>query len=285
MLKAKPFVKWAGGKRQIIDKLLKLVPVEYNTYYEPFIGGGALLFELSPKKAVINDSNKELMNVYKTISSDKGYEETLKLLNIYEKKHSEEFYYQIRNIDKNKKKFKHLSDTERAARTIYLNKSCFNGLYRVNSKGEFNVPFNKKTKINTYDSQNMTLAYIYFQTNDVKILNCDYEEAVKTAQKGDFIYFDPPYDSENDETFNSYTETGFNKDEQRRLAKVYKDLSDRGCYVMLSNHNTTLINELYKDYNIHVISANRSINSNGKKRGKVEEVIITNYKNPEDLED
>lgn len=285
MLKAKPFVKWAGGKRQIIDKLLKLVPVEYDTYYEPFVGGGALLFELSPKKAVINDSNKELMNVYKILSTDKGYEETLKLLNTYEKKHDEAFYYKIRNLDKDKDKFAKLNDYERAARTIYLNKACFNGLYRVNSKGEFNVPFNKKLKINTYDGQNMTLAYVYFQTNKITMLSTDFEEAVKDAKKGDFIYFDPPYDSENDDTFNSYTEEGFGKEEQRRLARVYKELSDRGCYVMLSNHNTTLINELYNEFNIHVISAKRNINSKGEKRGKVEEVIITNYEIDMNLED
>ena len=284
MLKAKPFVKWAGGKRQIIDKLIKLTPTEYNTYYEPFIGGGALLFELAPKKAVINDSNKELMNVYKTISTDKGFEETLKLLNSYENKHSEKFFYQIRNLDKDKVKFEKLSPVEHAARTIYLNKSCFNGLYRVNKKGEFNVPFNKKLKVNTYDGQNMTLAYVYFQTNDIKMLNGDFEDSVKTAQKGDFIYFDPPYDSENSDTFNSYTEEGFGKDQQIRLARVYKELADRGCYVMLSNHNTTLINELYKDYNIHVITAKRNINSKGEKRGKVEEVIITNYKIQNELD-
>lgn len=285
MLKAKPFVKWAGGKRQIIDKLLKLVPVEYNTYYEPFVGGGALLFELSPKNAVINDSNTELMNVYKMISTDRGYEEVVKLLNNYEKKHSEKFFYQIRNQDKDKDKFLKLTAAERAARTIYLNKACFNGLYRVNSKGEFNVPFNKKLKVNTYDSENMILAYVYFQANNITMLNTDFEEAVKTAKKGDFIYFDPPYDSENDTTFNSYTEEGFGKDEQIRLAKVYKELSDKGCYVMLSNHNTTLINELYKDYNIHVITAKRNINSKGTKRGKVEEVIITNYEINLNLED
>ena len=285
MLKAKPFVKWAGGKRQIIDKLLKLVPEEYNTYYEPFVGGGALLFELSPKTAVINDSNKELMNVYKMISTDKGYEEVVKLLNTYEKKHNEKFFYQIRNQDKDKEKFSKLTAAERAARTIYLNKTCFNGLYRVNSKGEFNVPFNKKLKVNTYDSENMILAYVYFQANNITMLNTDFEEAVSTAKKGDFIYFDPPYDSENGDTFNSYTEEGFGKDEQIRLASVYKELSDKGCYVMLSNHNTNLINELYKDYNIHVITAKRNINSKGTKRGKVEEVIITNYEINMTLED
>ena len=282
MLKAKPFVKWAGGKRQIIDKLTKLVPEKYDTYYEPFVGGGALLFELSPKKAVINDYNKELMNVYKTISDDNGYEEVIKILNKYEIKHSEEFYYKIRDIDRDESKLKKLSNPERAARTIYLNKACFNGLYRVNSKGYFNVPFNKKQAINTYDGQNMTLAYVYFQTNDVKMLSTDFEEAVKDAKKGDFIYFDPPYDSENNTTFNDYTEGGFGKEEQIRLSKVFKDLHNRGCFVMLSNHNTTLVNELYEDFNIHVIKAKRNINSKGNKRGKVEEVIITNYETEND---
>ena len=222
------------------------------------------------------------MNVYKTISDDKGYEEVIKILNKYEIKHSEEFYYKIRDIDRNESKFKKLTDSERAARTIYLNKACFNGLYRVNSKGYFNVPFNKKQAINTYDGQNMTLAYVYFQTNDVKMLSTDFEEAVKDAKKGDFIYFDPPYDSENNDTFNDYTEGGFGKDEQVRLSEVFKDLHNRGCYVMLSNHNTTLINELYGDFNIHLIQAKRNINSKGNKRGKVEEVIITNYETEND---
>ena len=255
MIKGKPFVKWAGGKRQIIDKLKKYIPTEFNTYYEPFVGGGALLFELSPKKAVINDSNKELMNVYECIKDEKKFEAMCRELNHHETEHSEE-----------------------AARTIYLNKACFNGLYRVNSKNEFNVPFGKKIKVNTYEGQNLGIICGYLNYNDVKLLSVDFEEAVKDAKKGDFIYFDPPYDSDTS-TFNSYTEDGFSKEEQKRLAKVFKELSDRGCYVMLSNHNTTLVNELYKDFNIHVIEAKRNINSNGKKRGKVEEVIITNFEN------
>ena len=276
MIKGKPFVKWAGGKRQIIDKLKKCLPEEFNTYYEPFIGGGALLFELSPKKAVINDSNEELMNVYRVLCNEEKFKKMCHTLNHYETNHSEEFYYEIRNKDRNKKSFNRLADYTRAARTIYLNKACFNGLYRVNSKNEFNVPFGKKKKVNTYEGSNLITVSNYLTMNDIKILCCDFEEAVKDAKKGDFIYFDPPYDSDTS-TFNSYTETGFDKDEQRRLAKVFKELDQRGCYVMLSNHNTKLINELYKDYNIHHIEAKRNINSNGKKRGKVEEVIITNY--------
>ena len=278
MFKGKPFVKWAGGKRQIIDKLKKYVPDEFDTYYEPFVGGGALLFELSPRKAVINDSNMELMNVYKCLCDLDKFKKMCSVLNHYETKHSEEFYYEIRNKDRNKASYNRLSDYTRAARTIYLNKACFNGLYRVNSKNEFNVPFGKKLKVNTYEGSNLITVSNYLTMNDIKILSVDFEEAVSTAKKGDFVYFDPPYDSDTN-TFNSYTEEGFNKDEQRRLAKVFKELDARGVYVMLSNHNTTLINELYKDYNIHLIEAKRNINANGSKRGNVEEVIITNFKN------
>ena len=244
MLKAKPFVKWAGGKRQIIDELKKYIPDEFNTYYEPFIGGGALLFELAPKKAVINDSNAELMNVYQVLCDDSKFKKMCRVLNNYETNHSEEFFYEIRNKDKNKNTFNRLSDYTRAARTIYLNKACFNGLYRVNSKNEFNVPFGKKSKVNTYDGNNLIIVSNYLTMNDIKILNKDFEEVLKDAKKGDFVYFDPPYDSDNN-IFTSYTEEGFGKDEQRRLAKVFKELDQKGVYVMLSNHNTTLINELY----------------------------------------
>ena len=278
MIKGKPFVKWAGGKRQIIDKLKQYAPDEYNVYYEPFVGGGALLFELSPKSAVINDYNEELMNVFRCIKEESKFTKMCSELNRYEVNHSEEFYYEMRSKDKDKAKFKKMPDYKRAARTIYLNKACFNGLYRVNKNNEFNVPFGKKTKVNTYDGQNLGIIHSYLNFNDVIIQNIDFEESVKTAKAGDFIYFDPPYDSETS-TFNDYTENGFGKEEQVRLARVYKELADKGCYVMLSNHNTTLVKDLYKEYNINYIEAKRNINSNGKKRGKVSEVIITNYEN------
>ncbi len=278
MLKGKPFVKWAGGKRQVKDKLCEYAKDEFDTYYEPFIGGGALLFELSPKKAVINDSNKELMNVYQVLCDENKFKKMCNILNHYETEHNEEFYYEIRNKDRNKNSFSRLSDYKKAARTIYLNKACFNGLYRVNSKNEFNVPFGKKEKVNTYDGGNLITVSNYLTMNDIKIMNVDFEEAVKDAKKGDFVYFDPPYDSDT-HTFNSYTEEGFNKEQQRRLARVFKELDQKGVYVMLSNHNTILVNELYKDYHFHTIEAKRNINANGKKRGKIEELIITNYEN------
>ena len=278
MLKGKPFVKWAGGKRSIIDSLKKLVPVKYNTYYEPFVGGGAMLFELQPKKAVINDYNSELINVYECIKDEDKFSKMCSELNKHETNHSEDYYYEVRDLDKDKKKYSKLADYKKAARTVYLNKACFNGLYRVNRKNEFNVPFGKKTSVNTYDGPNLGIIHCMLNMFDIKILSCDFEEAVKNAKKGDFIYFDPPYDSDTT-TFNDYTENGFGKDEQKRLSEVFKDLDKRGCYVMLSNYNTKLIKDLYKDYNFTYVKAQRNIGANSKNRGKVEEVIITNYKN------
>ena len=234
------------------------------------------LFTSYGKKAVLNDYNFELMNVYNCLKDEEKYEKMCRELDYHETNHSEEYYYNIRNLDKDKRKFGKISDYKRAARTIYLNKACFNGLYRVNSKNEFNVPFGKKEKVNTYEGQNLGIVHCIISFNNVELLSTDFETAVESAKKGDFIYFDPPYDSDTS-TFNGYTEDGFDRNEQVRLARVFKELDAKGCFVMLSNHNTSLINELYKDYNIHVIEAQRNINANGKKRGKVEEVIITNY--------
>lgn len=276
MNKPKPFVKWVGGKRQIIDKIKEYAPKEYNCYYEPFVGGGAVLFELAPKNAVINDFNEELINVYKVITNEEKYKKMMKILKLYEKKNSEEFYYYIRNQDRKKASISRMKDYTRAARTLYLNKACFNGLYRVNSNNEFNVPYNKSAKIKTYDENNLKMVHEYLINNDIKILTGDFEEAVKEARKGDFVYFDPPYDTLND-SFTSYTKNGFDKNEQLRLFETYKMLDKKGVNVMLSNHNTPFINDLYKDYKIIVVNAKRSVNSNGKKRGNVEETIIINY--------
>ena len=282
MLKGKPFVKWAGGKRSIIHELIQFSPKIFDTYYEPFVGGGALLFELSPRKAIINDYNKELMNVYSCIKDEEKLVLMCNELNKHETNHSETYYYKIRDLDKDKKKFNKIPDYKRAARTIYLNKACFNGLYRVNSNNEFNVPSGKRSKVNTH-SENLGIIHCFLNMNDIQLLSTDFVDAVKTAKQGDFIYFDPPYDSDTS-TFNSYTENGFGKEDQIRLAELFKELDLRGCYVMLSNYNTSLIRELYQGHHFHYVEAQRNIGANAKDRGIVEEVIITNY-DPDDTTD
>ncbi len=272
-----PFVKWAGGKTQLLDKIRTLMPKKYNHYFEPFIGGGALLFNVAPKNFTINDFNSELVQAYKCFTNNDDFRALVEKLNFYQKNHSEEQYYQVRAMDK-EEGFLSLPIYERAARMIYLNKSCFNGLYRVNSKGYFNVPSGKKETVNCYEEANLNEIADFFSNSKFEILNGDFEKAVENAQKGDFVYFDPPYDTwEDKNSFTSYAKNPFGKDEQKRLAEVFKKLSDKGVFVMLSNHNTEYIRELYKDFNIHVVEAKRMINSKATGRGNVEEVLVTNY--------
>ena len=191
--------------------------------------------------------------------------------------HSEEYYYQIRKMDQ-LEEFNKLPLYVRAARMIYLNKACFNGLYRVNSKGYFNVPSGKKKIVHCFDRKTFDNLNLFFKNRKPVITSIDFELAVKNAKAGDFVYFDPPYDTwEEKNSFTSYDKNAFGKEEQIRLAKVFKDLSNKGVYVMLSNHNTKFINELYKDFHITVVPAKRMINSKADGRGAVEEVIITNY--------
>jgi DNA adenine methylase len=272
-----PIVKWAGGKHQLLEKIKELMPKEYNNYYEPFVGGGALLFELAPKNATINDVNLELLAIYTCMKDDELYKLMLKELDKHEENHNEEYYYEVRSWERDNR-FELEPLWKRAARAIYLNKACFNGLYRVNAKGYFNVSSAKKEKVNTYDLDNMESIHNYFKNDNITILSGDFVEAIRTAKEGDFVYFDPPYDNfEDKESFTAYSKFDFNKDDQIRLANCFKDLTNRGVKCMLSNHNTKFINELYKDFNIHVVNAKRMINANANGRGNVEEVIITNY--------
>src|SRR5690554_2112838 len=276
-MKAKLIVKWAGGKRQLLEKLIEFMPTKFNNYFEPFVGGGALLFELMPAKATINDVNKELLAIYKSLEKEDSYKLMLEELDIHEKNHSEEYYYLVREQDR-KPGFFDLPIWQRAARTIYLNKSCYNGLYRVNSKGYFNVPSGKKKTVKTYEIDNMDIIHKYFSSESIRILEGDFEEAVADAKEGDFVYFDPPYDPFKDKnSFTAYTKYDFTKEDQIRLSELFKNLSSKGVYVMLSNHNTKFINELYSGFNINVVYAKRMINSNSNGRGNIEEVIITNY--------
>lgn len=272
-----PFVKWAGGKRQIMDKLIEFKPKKFKHYYEPFVGGGALLLELAPIHATINDSNKELMYVYKCLRNKRLFKKFFELCKMHEESHSEEYYYKVRDLDRKKTAYAKMTMTEKAARCVYLNKACFNGLYRVSGKGYFNVPSGKKEKVKCFDDDNILALHKYFHKRKPVILNKDFAEAVKTAKAGDFVYFDPPYDAVGEQSFTSYTAGGFGRDEQTRLRDLIKELTDRGVLVMASNANTEFIQDLYKDFNVHVINARRNINSKGDGRGAVEEVIITNY--------
>lgn len=274
-----PIVKWAGGKRQVMEELKKHLPENFNNYYEPFIGGGALLFELAPNHAIINDVNHELISIYQCLKDAELCILMTKELDIHKENHSEDYYYKIREMDRNPR-YELEPIYIKAARAIYLNKAGWNGLYRVNSKGYFNVPSGKKIKekLNLYDKDNIENIHKYFDETNIEILSLDFTEATRTAREGDFVYFDPPYDTwEDKESFTAYSKFDFNKDDQRRLAECFKDLTRRGVKCMLSNHNTAFINELYQGFNIYVINARRNINSNGTGRGAVEEVIITNY--------
>jgi len=260
----RPFLKWAGGKRQLVPALVashlpKEYDTSYNSYYEPFIGGGALLFTLQPKNKVIKNSVNELIDDLKKHENEKNY------------------FYAIREWDRNKD-YKDKTPVQRASRIIFLNKTCYNGLFRVNSQGQFNVPFGKYKKPNILDVDVLKAVNQYLNENQVEILNLDFKEAVKDAKRGDFIYFDPPYDPVSDSAdFTGYDISGFRREEQIRLKKTFDDLSLRGCKVLLSNAHTNFIMDLYSDYNRTKISAIRAINSNVSKRGKVDEILVKNY--------
>ncbi|MCE6090757.1 DNA adenine methylase [Mycoplasmopsis agalactiae] len=268
-----PFVKWAGGKRQLLNEILSKIPSKFNNYYEPFVGAGALLFSLKLNQvSYINDINKSLIHTYKIVKDNPN--ELIDVLSELDNKFtSKSDYYKCRNLF-NQKIQNSEYDVLHAALFIYLNKRCFNGLYRVNSKGLFNVPFNNKENIKSFDRDNILKACEWLQ-NKV-ITNTDFEITVQTASKGDFVFFDSPYAPLNNGTFTSYTKDGFTLDDHKRLAKVFKELDKKGCYLMLTNHNTELIRDLYRDYNITVIKTKRLINSDASKRVG-EEVIITNY--------
>ena len=270
-----PFLKWAGGKRQLLEKIIDRMPKSFNNYYEPFIGGGALLFELQPAKAVINDINASLINAYITIA-EKPFEfiSAVTELDSQIPEDGKAYYYSLRERYNNKL-VKTEYDTELAALFVFLNKHCFNGLYRVNAKGLFNVPYNnsKRESIN-----NESIIAISEYLKNVKIMQGDFEKACNDAQRGDFVFFDSPYAPLNPTSFESYTKEGFDIESHKRLANLFEKLTDKGCYCMLTNHNTEFINDLYgnKGYKIDVVRVKRMINSNASKRVG-EEVIIYNY--------
>jgi DNA adenine methylase len=282
-LNISPFVKWAGGKRQLLEDINKRMPKNYNRYYEPFVGGGAVLFYLQPKDAIINDINKALMNAYRQIK--KSPIELIKAIEELDGNIPEDgkaYYYDIRQRF-NDKLMQEDYDIELAAMFIFINKHCFNGLYRVNGKGLFNVPYNNSRQA-SYNAENIMEISKYLK--NVTILDGDFEYACKSAKEGDFIFFDSPYAPLNPSTFESYTNEGFDKDSHIRLAELFKKMTIKGCHCMLTNHNTEFINELYNNifednskYKIYIdiVSVKRMINSDANNR-KGEEVIIYNYK-------
>ncbi|KYG90628.1 hypothetical protein A0U40_06545 [[Bacillus] sp. KCTC 13219] len=268
-----PVVKWVGGKRQLIPEISKYIPTKISTYYEPFIGGGAVLFHLQPKKAVINDFNPELINVYEVIKNH--VDELIESLSTH--KNEEEYFYNLRAIDRTKE-YKEFNNIEKASRFIYLNKTCYNGLYRVNSQGFFNTPFGKYKNPNIVDEYVLKAVSKYFNNNNIILLNGDFEESVKGARKGAFVYFDPPYDPVTDTSnFTGYTLAGFNRDDQVRLKLLCDKLNSKGVKFLLSNAKTDFILDLYKEYTIEIVRAKRNVNSDSSKRGEVDEVLIRNY--------
>lgn len=272
----KPIIKWAGGKTQILEHVNSLKPKFFNTYYEPFIGGGAVLFNLAPNSAIINDINPELINMYEQVKNN--VDEVIFYLKEIDTLHensldAKDFYYSMRN-DFNKNL---LSNTaKQAARLIYINKHSFNGLFRVNKMGAFNVPFNNKLKGDSFIESNLKEVSNYLK--NVTIMMGDFENVISNADKGDFVFFDSPYAPLNPTSFTDYTKEGFELKDHIRLSEVFKKLTDKGVYCMLTNHNTDLVRDLYKEFNVKVVQVSRFINSDSSNR-KGEEVIITNYEN------
>jgi len=261
----RPFLKWAGGKSQLIRQYIPHFPQQYQAYYEPFLGGGAIFFHLLPQRAMLTDINPALVNVYECVRD--RVEELIELLQEHERSHTLEHYYQTRSTHAG-------TSLERAARLIYLNKTCFNGLYRENNKGEFNVPMGKYK--NPAVCQSELLRSVSRILKDVAIAIQPFDAVLDHAIPNDFVYFDPPYHPISPTSnFTAYSRYSFDATDQERLRDVFEQLAKRGVKVMLSNSDCPFIRELYQGFNIHTISASRAINSNAQKRGKITEVLVT----------
>jgi DNA adenine methylase len=273
---AKPFLKWAGGKQQLLAQYEPFFPADFQRYLEPFVGSGAVFFHLwntgrLPAEILLLDNNEELINTYNVVRDQ--VEGLISLLARHKVRHNRDYYYQIRELDRTDAV---LTDVERAARTIYLNKTCFNGLYRVNSKGQFNVPMGRYKNPAILDEPRLRTASVALQ--NVRLGVRDVSTVVDLGQAGDFFYFDPPYVPVSETAnFTSYTATNFGEEAQRRLAALFATLSDKGCRCMLSNSYTPLILELYDSFRIETVFASRAINSDAEGRGKVKEVVVLNY--------
>lgn len=269
-----PVLKWVGGKRQLLDTFQPLLPAKITTYCEPFVGGGALLFHLQPRTAYINDINPELMRVYTVIKNDVDelINELMKFENTLEQ------FQTVRNWDRDEQYYATLSDVQKAARVLYLNKTCYNGLYRVNNAGEFNSPFGHYRNPNIVNAPVLRAVSAYFNSVDVHMSIMDYATVLSNIPKNTFVYLDPPYDPVSETSnFTGYIRGGFSRSEQIRLRECCDDLTARGIKFMLSNSATEFIMEQYSAYNITIVKAKRAVNSVASKRGDVDEVVVRNY--------
>jgi len=271
----RPFLKWVGGKGQLLEELLARVEKAkpFGRYHEPFVGGGALFFELTRrgwlgrKRAYLSDNNANLMDTYRGVRDQ--VEELIGLLLDHKANHDKEYYYRVRSVMPE-------SLPERAARIIYLNKTCFNGLFRENSKGEFNVPVGRYKNPLICDGENLRACSAVLKKTELAVR--PFESVLDHVKSGDLVYFDPPYvPVSKTSSFTSYDKAGFGEDAQRRLAKVFKQLDDRGVRVLLSNSMTDLVKDLYQEYTIDKVFATRSVNSRADRRGKIAEALVRNY--------
>lgn len=291
----KPFVKWAGGKRQILNRIHEFIDdsVEPNstyTYIEPFLGGGAVFFSKTPKKAIINDLNEDLINAYKVIQSNK-YDELIRLLDEHAKAYREDpdgYYYEVRAWDRVDGWPNNHTDVERASRMIFLNRTCYNGLYRVNSKGQFNTPIGRYKNPTICDRENIIAIHNYLSDpeNEIRIMNASYEEAIKSAKDGDVIYIDPPYDYEDDDGFTKYQMAGFTFDDFVELKKVCDKALNNGAFVIISNNATQKVLNLFEQdpkykifYDVSEFPTLRTINCDGAERRTGKEAIFWGLNN------
>ncbi len=275
----KPIIKWVGGKTQMLNELKQIITpelLEGNTYYEVFAGGAALALDLAHSNTVLNDLNSELIHMYKVIRDNP--EELIAELKCFQNSHNTEFYYHIRNLDRTDI-LSRMTDVVKAARTIYLNKTCFNGLYRVNSKGQFNSPIGRTSSGKTPDIvQEDLIRELSKFLKTVTLCNEDFENIAKQATKGSILFFDPPYDTDEDiktDGFVGYQKEGWTREDTKRLKATCDELVNRGCKVVITNNDTEFVRGLFKDYIIKEVEVKRSINRDGNKR-KGKEVIITN---------
>jgi DNA adenine methylase len=270
-----PILKWVGGKRQLLKDLTPLLPKgRITTYCEPFIGGGALLFDLQPGAAYINDINDELIRVYNVIKNDVDD----LILALQDFKNESDYFYAVRDWDRDRAKYAALTDIQKAARILYLNKTCYNGLFRVNTAGEFNSPFGNYRNPNIVNAPTLRAVSSYFNTATVHVTSLDYSEVLQKLPNGTFVYLDPPYDPVSDtSSFTGYSKGGFTQDDQIRLRKCCDELNAKGLKFMLSNSATDFIKKQYSAYHITIVQAKRAVNSDPTKRGEVDEVVVRNY--------